>query len=1020
VNSSTPSGTNITDTATATVSNIVPGITTNTASSTVVVANPNSADMAITKTGSPNPVTQGAFLTYTLTVNNNGPATATNVTVTDSIPSVMTFFSAVSTQGTCSEANGTVTCLLGPMLSGGTPVTITILTMPNAIGVFRNTAIVKADQNDSVSNNNTAIWDETVVSATAIKLQSFTALVGTDRSGGNRVVLTWKTGGESHNLGFNVYRELNGNRVRMNSSLLAGSALQMTGALPKHSGKTYSWIETSTPVPGTSYWLEDIDVNGTHTMHGPISATASSTSNAAAAPDTRTLRQLAQVQSSSPSAEESYVVETWPHRSTATQAQIDKQFDLAAHPAIKILVQHEGWYRVTQPELVKAGLDSNVDPALLQLYAEAVEQPIEITGATPGPGGFGPAAAINFYGTGMDTPFTGTRVYWLVAGTAPGERIPQSAASSGSNQPPASYTAAVELRQHSTYFAALLTSDENNFFGALVTPTPVDQVLKTPHLNLKSTNLAQLEVVLQGVIVAFPHNVEVAINGVPVGSIIFTGQDKGKLNVTVPPGILRDWTNTVTLTSQNGDYDISLVQSIRITYPHQYVADSDELKFTARAGDEVVVVGFTTAPAVLDITDPDHPVQVATQSDVLNGTIAIALQVPWTTTNPSNPVRHTLLAVGESRVSRAFGVLPNRPSHWHSSQAGADIAMVSAPDFVGTLGPLVRAHEGQGKSSAVIRVTELYDEFNFGERSPFAIRRFLATAKRNWKKPPSYLLLHGRASFDPRNYLGFGNLDLVPTRILPLTTLMTASDDWFSDFNESGMPTIATGRLPVSTADEARTVIGKIVAYEGQSTNGPWTLQSLMVADKDDTESFSQDSLQVQAQLPPGMQATDVFTGTVGVGAAQQDIINGINSGQLLVNYLGHGSEEQWSGSNIFDTSSVAALTNTSQLPVFLIMDCLNGFFQDVNAPSLGVDLLLAPNGGAVAVLASSGLNQPAPQLTLDTLVVQAALSESHPPLGDAIMNAKKQVDDPGVRRTFVLLGDPAMQLKQPSTNSSH
>jgi hypothetical protein len=674
---------------------------------------------------------------------------------------------------------------------------------------------------------------------------------------------------------------------------------------------------------------------------------------------------------------------------------------------------------VTQPELVKAGLDPAVDPALLHLYAEAIEQPIEVTGANPGPGGFGSGAAINFYGTGIDTPFSSTRVYWLTVGEASGERIRLMQPSAGSNQPPASYPATVELKQHTTYFAAFLTQNEDNFFGALVSPTPVDQVLATPRVNIKSTNPGYLEVVLQGVIVAYPHNVQVAVNGTPVGSIIFTGQDKGKLNVALPSGVLRDWINTVTLTSQNGDYDTSLVESIRITYPHLYYADSDGLKFTARAGDEVYVTGFTTTPTVLDITDPDHAVEVASQINANNGKIAIALQVPWTTTNPANPVRHTLLAVGQSRVRKAFAVLPNHPSRWHSSQAGADIAMVSANDFASTLGPLVRAHAVQGQTSVVVLVNELYDEFNFGEHSPFAIRQFLATAKQNWKKPPSYLLLNGRASFDPRNYLGFGNLDTVPTRILPLTTLMTASDDWFSDFKETGMPTIATGRLPVSTQDEAKTVIGKIAAYEGESTNGQWTLQSLMIADKDDAERFSQDSLQVQAQLPTTMQATDIFTGTVGVSAAQQDIINGINSGRLLVNYIGHGSEEQWSGSNIFDTNSIASLTNTSQLPVFLIMDCLNGFFQDVYSQPLGVDLLLAPNGGAVAVLASTGLNQPAPQIKLDTLVVQDALSPSYPALGDAIVNAKKHVDDPAVRRTFVLLGDPAMRVKQPS-NPSH
>jgi hypothetical protein len=41
-------------------------------------------------------------------------------------------------------------------------------------------------------------------------------------------------------------------------------------------------------------------------------------------------------------------------------------------------------------------------------------------------------------------------------------------------------------------------------------------------------------------------------------------------------------------------------------------------------------------------------------------------------------------------------------------------------------------------------------------------KRFLQSALKNWKRPPAYLLLNGSASLDPRNYLGFGNLDLVP------------------------------------------------------------------------------------------------------------------------------------------------------------------------------------------------------------------------------------------------------------------
>ncbi|MGA7751397.1 MAG: C25 family cysteine peptidase [Candidatus Sulfotelmatobacter sp.] len=1014
VNSGTPSGTNITDTASATATNVVPGLTTNTASSTVLVANANSADVAISKTGSPNPVTQGTLLNYTLTAGNNGPASATNVTVQDMLPSTVIYQASTSTQGSCSEAGGTVTCLLGT-LANGASATIHVITIPEQAGTITNTATIIADQTDPNPNNNSASQTETVVAATKVSLKSFTAHLGTDKNGANRVVLIWKTGGESHNLGFNVYREQNGNRVRMNPSPIAGSALQMTGALPKHAAKTYAWIDPSAGTAG-SYWLEDIDVNGTRTMHGPVSVSyGSQPASDAAVAETHMLSQLNQAQPATAGTQDSHVVEFLPIASAPRAWQYQKQYELAEHSAVKILVRHEGWYRVTQPELVKAGLDPNIDPAFLHLYAEAVEQPFQITGATIGAGGFGPQAAINFYGTGIDTVFTGTRVYWLESGRGLGARIPQLQPSSGSNQPPASYLATVQLQQHTIYFGALLTQNGQNFFGAFVSPTPVDQVLMLPHLDSNSAQVAHLELALQGVIAGYPHDVTVAVNGTSVGDVVFSGQDTGNLSIDLPPNVLVPWSNTVTLTSQNGDYDTSLVDYIRITYPHRYVADSDQLKFTGTPGDQLTVSGFTSAPTVVDITDANHPVRLTPQVTSNNGSYDIAVQVPFTSARSLSGL-HTLLAVANDRVASAAGVWPNHPSHWHSPILGADIAMVTYGEFESALAPLVQAHRAEGKSSAVVPIIELYDEFNFGEHSPYAIKRFLQTAEQNWKRPPAYLLLNGRASLDPRNYLGFGNLDLVPTSIVATASLMTASDDWFSDFKNTGLPTIATGRLPVATLDEDTAVVGKIVAYEGQSTNGPWTANALMVADQDDTIDFTQDTQTVQGSLAPGTQVTEIFVDTVGVTAAQQDIVNAINSGQGLVNYLGHGSEEEWSGSDIFDENTVTSLTNTSQLPVFLIMDCLNGYFQDVYAQPLAVTLLLAPNGGAAAVLASSGLNQAPPQTILDSLVVRG---DRRLTLGDSIMNAKSGITDPDVRRTFILFGDPAMRVKPAASTSA-
>jgi Peptidase family C25 len=103
-------------------------------------------------------------------------------------------------------------------------------------------------------------------------------------------------------------------------------------------------------------------------------------------------------------------------------------------------------------------------------------------------------------------------------------------------------------------------------------------------------------------------------------------------------------------------------------------------------------------------------------------------------------------------------------------------------------------------------------------------------------------------------------------------------------------------------------------------------------------------------------------------------------------------------------------------LPVFLIMNCLNGFFQDVYQQPLAVTLMTAPDGGAAAVLASSGLNQAAPQTQLDKLIVQEALTPSRPALGEVIRKAKSQIGDSEVRKTYILFGDPAMRIKLPGT----
>lgn len=861
-----------------------------------------------------------------------------------------------------------------------------------------------------------SIKSSIVTSVAMGKLEAYWSSSGT--------LLRWQSGRESHNLGFNVYQEQGGARVRKNPSLIAGSALLFSRASPQHSGRTYSWIDSSPGAARGPYWIEDVDVNGTRTMHGPVSATALASGRAFGEAGTESspmFSQLNRAQVSTSSGAASHLRENLPHEVEPSAAQRQKQFELAAQPAVKIFVKHEGWHRITQPELLQAGLDPNVDPAQLHLYAEAVEQPIMITGASAGPGGFGAQASVQFYGMGIDTQYSGTRVYWLVSEHGPGKRIYQLPASTGSNQPTASYRETVELTPHTTYFAALITTDGNNFFGPLISSTAIDETVNAPLVDKNSSDAAALQVILQGVTLGSEHNVTISMNGTSLGNLTFTGQEKGNFQVKLPPGLLQSGDNTITLTAQGGQDDASLLQSIRIDYPRLYRADSDRIRFSGRAGDEVKVAGFTSSGVIaLDITNPDRPVELTpelTADGSSSKQFTLQVQVPWSGSNSA--ARHTLLAVASDRYLSAVAVRPNHPSHWHRAQPGSEIVMVTPGDLADALAPLVQAHRAEGKSTAVVPIEDLFDEFNFGERSPDVIREFLRTATKAWQTAPHYLLLNGRASIDPRNYLGFGHLDLVPTKIVPTASLMTASDDWFSDFNDAGIPTIATGRFPVTTPEEAALVAGKVATYEGQSTNGPWTSQALMVADVNDVENFTNDIKSVQAQLPKSLAVTDVFATTMTVSAAQQQIVSSINAGQLLVDYAGHGSEEQWSGDDLFGNKAAEGLTNGSSLPVFLIMNCLNGLFQDVYEEPLGVTLMLVPNGGAVAVVASSGLNEAAPQTMLDKVMVQHAMHDPRPALGDAVVAAKAAVSDIEVRKTFNLLGDPAMRIKSANPDAS-
>ncbi|HME44940.1 MAG TPA: C25 family cysteine peptidase, partial [Syntrophorhabdales bacterium] len=86
--------------------------------------------------------------------------------------------------------------------------------------------------------------------------------------------------------------------------------------------------------------------------------------------------------------------------------------------------------------------------------------------------------------------------------------------------------------------------------------------------------------------------------------------------------------------------------------------------------------------------------------------------------------------------------------------------------------------------------------------------------------------------------------------------------------------------------------------------------------------------------------------------------------------------------------------------------------FQDVYTESLAEALILAPQGGAVAVFASSGLTDPGPQSVMNQELIRVLFSGVHATIGQAVVRAKTATTDPDVRKTWNLIGDPAMRVK--------
>jgi hypothetical protein len=903
--------------------------------------------------------------------------------------------------------------------SGGAPTTIAQATV--AIPVNTPTGIVLSLKNASktvtINNVTVASSADNVVTAAgfvALGMQSNVAaqtivddfyastfaptavdrLDATVTRDAVRTLVEWSTAREVQNLGFRIYRDDGNGRKLASRGLIAGAGFMIAGG-SLSAGNIYRWVDADPRAhEARAWWIEDVDLRGHGVWHGPIVpqtghidggvVTSSAFVDLSQRDGVVTVGRLRPVV---------LAESTAGNRRRAADPSAgprETQRHLAASNAIKIGVVTDGLYRLSRADLVAGGLDASTDLQSLRLYADGMEEPLAVDGD-----------AIVFYGRALDTSTTATRVYWLTSGDGNGMRMASAPPSGATLSERRSFLATAERRDKQLSVTFLRNPDVDNFVGPIVSTDaakPTTQVLQLRHID-RSAIRATLKVELQGASDAsgvVDHLVAVSLNGHHAGDIAFSGMTRPLSTMEVPSELLVEGDNIVSLVAQNGDADISAVVSVALTYAHTLEADDDRLVAVVDGGAETSISGFTSDDVqIIDITNERAPIRI----------LPLRVEAGRVTFDAPGAEARVILALAGSKLARAASIARNEPAALHAAE-GADVVMISHEAFAGELAPLVQLREEQGLRVMVVKIDDVYDEYTFGAKDPEAIHSFLRDA-RSWRRPARYVLLVGDASFDARNFLGYGDFDFVPTKLVASDLIETASDTWFTDFDDDGAPDIRIGRLTARVAGDVAEEVRKIVAFETGAAQSP---RIMLVSDADPNLDFHARSVSLEESIPQAFEVVDVDATRSGAVAARGQLMAGFGE-VLLVNYIGHGSVEIWSGDRLFSGNDVATLPKSGRPPIVVAMTCLNGYFHDVVSDSLAETLLRAPNG-AVAVWASSGLTSPDEQLPANQALLAALLSPGDVRLGDAVLAAQKNSSTPDIRRTFILFGDPAMRVR--------
>ena len=758
------------------------------------------------------------------------------------------------------------------------------------------------------------------------------------------------------------------------------------------------------------------------------------------------------------------------------QAQLGRAALLPVRVRIGVTV--DGIVRVTPAGLTAVGIDvATIDPRTFALIS--LGQPVAMRVSGEDDGHFDPNDEMLFFGQRfrgpeMDQKYTDERVYWLDIGGTAGPRITDvDATPQGNLPPPTDFATTVRAEQSNLWWTlhCLCLDTQDTWFWDRLTPLGAGAgVTRTfpytvPYPAPDFPATLRLEEISRADVLG--HITTIGLNNTLLTTQTWDRKQRRVFTVAVPPGMMTDGLNTVTVGALNQPATAAALTAVElpIALPEDdwlATTDGDPMSALRIAGatvDDVYVNYWEVDYRRLfqaSLGQLDFAAESAgTQEFLTHGWIPAATAV-WDISNPLVPTRLTGASTqpeagGFAVRFRAHAVQGARfwlqedatfkspaslrqrpPTGLRTPTGGADAVIVTAPALRPAAEMLADWHRSHGRRTLVVDFQDVVDEFNEGIYHPKAVPAMLAWAQTQWVQPtPHYLTLFGdghwnfKGNSPARYYAG-------PIMIPPYLAWAdpeqgeVPSDTLYGDINGDKLPEIAVGRISVGRLEDAIAVVNKIKTYDDGLRLAPWQRRAIFVADHDASFYSASDNI-IQHNTPSDQQVQRIYLGQNGLDAisARTAISNAINTGAFMVQYTGHGAVPLWSGESIWRTTDVASLANSAQLPLVMTFNCLDGYFAWATDPAkfdkahdaMAEVMQREAGGGSIAAISPSGLGLTDDQLAFRRILLDVMFKNNVREIGEALRLAKNLFHAQGgpdyLVATQMLFGDPAMRLPQ-------